>query len=101
MGKPEYDWDGRLIEGSGGMDYPCVVSPLSESRINATDIDGDSSKLQVLAPPGVKVLEGMTAVIRGMEYRVIHEPFDWSVGRRAINPSHIPRTRIIVERLEG
>lgn len=100
--REEVDWDGNVVPGSGFREiHGCVVSPAGESRIDQVDVDGNTSKLQVLAPAGTAIAEGDEVTIRGLIYQVQHVPFDWSVGRRPANPRHRPKVSFIVERGEG
>lgn len=95
------DADGNYISGGTVTLEGCDVSPAGEGRIDAVDIDGNTRKLQVLAPPGASVEEGDILVIRGLEYRVTALPFDWSIGRQPWNPRHRTKLQIICERGEG
>lgn len=96
------DWDGGgSVQDDDRVIVHAVVSPLSESRIDAVDVDGNSQKLMLLVPPQTPVQEGDVATVRGLDYRVVAIPFDWSVGRRPWNVRHKPGKRVIVDRGEA
>lgn len=102
IGHPIFDDDGHRIDRGPSFEISdCVVSPLGESRIDQADVDGTSTKLQILAPPGTDIDEGSEVLIRGVVYTVMQIPFDWSIGRRPVVTHHRPRVRIVVEREEG
>ncbi|VZH85313.1 hypothetical protein [Corynebacterium rouxii] len=62
---------------------------------------GNTRQVQVLAAAGTPINEGDELVIRGLSYRVIHIPWDWSTGRTPVLASHRPRMQIIAERGEA
>lgn len=77
----------------------CMVSPAGDQVVNGDGyVQGDLSKLQVLAPPGAAVEEGQRVQIRGLVYRVEFTPFDYSVGRRPMLARHRPRVVFTVIR---
>lgn len=100
---PEYvDADGYLVGGDVVAAPVCDVYPAGAGRIDMDDVDGDTSKLTILAPAGVPVTEGMVAVVRGETYTVVHSPWDWAVGRRrSAVARHRPRVEITVEIARG
>ena len=63
-------------------------------------VHADVKKLQVIAPPGTIVEEGMTIRIRGLLYTVDFTPFDYSVGRKPVVRSHKPKVVFTVSRGE-
>lgn len=93
-----YDDDGHWHPGGAGEPFFGDVSPLSQSEIDGADYDGDTTKLQVLAPAGTQVSEGEVLTIRGLDYVVVFVPFDWSVGRRPLASFHRTKLQIVVER---
>ena len=77
----------------------CVVSPAGDQVVSGDGfVQGDLSKLQVLAPPGSIVEEGQLVQIRGNVYRVEFTPFDYSHGRRPVFSRHRPRVMFTVVR---
>lgn len=102
-GEPVTDWDGNITTPDVARELPgCVVQPAGMSKIDSDDVTaGDTTRLQVFAPPGTTVAEGETVQWRGIDYVVAHVPFDWTVGRTPWNPRHIPRVEFILERKEA
>ena len=77
----------------------CVVSPAGDQVVRGDGfMQGDISKLQVLAPAGTVVEEGRHVEIRGHVYRVEFTPFDYSVGRRPALTRHRPKVLFTVSR---
>ena len=77
----------------------CQVSPAGDQVVSGDGfVQGDLSKLQVLAPAGSVVEEGQRVQIRGHVYRVEFTPFDYSVGRRPVVGRHRPRVMFTVVR---
>ncbi|CAB0612128.1 hypothetical protein ACQXY3_10935 [Corynebacterium diphtheriae] len=100
---PGYDQYGNYLEpGVVSSIHGCVVGLAGQAEINdGAIVDGDSTTLQVYAPAGAKIEEGMRVRYRGAEYTVVHAPFDWSVGRRPVVPNHAPKTVFNIKRQEG
>ena len=102
-GEATLDRFGDLVKsGEERVIHGCVVGLRGQSDIDGGGVwDGDATTLEVLAPGGTRILEGEIVEFRGEEYTVAHTPFDWSVGRRPVNPRHRPRTRFIIEKKEA
>lgn len=102
-GKPTLDRYGDLVMAPDSREISdCVVGLRGQSDIDGGGVwDGDATTLEVLAPGGTEIREGETVQCRGVEYVVTNVPFDWSVGRRPVNPRHAPRTRFLIERKEA
>lgn len=92
--------DGELYSQPLGVHVPgCTVSPASQQGVSSHDvIDGDTTRLQVLAPPGSDFRLGDVLLIRGRRHEVIHVPWDWSYQRRPWNPHHRMVAQVICER---
>lgn len=103
VGEPTLDRFGNVItEGDVRVISGCVVGLRGQATVDGGGVwDGDATTLEVLAPGGAVVREGELVEFRGQEYRVVHVPFDWSPGRRPVNPRHKPRTVFVVERREA
>lgn len=103
VGRPVRDRFGdTIMEGAGRTIDGCVVGLRGQTDIDGGGVwDGDATTLEVLAPGGAVIREGDIVECRGQEYTVTNVPFDWSVGRRAVNPRHRPRTRFLIERREA
>lgn len=97
----DVDEDGHVLGAEDAFNVAGVVYPSGESKALDVDTDGDTSSLDVLIPSGFDVAVDDLLVIRGVYYRVVFAPFDWSVGRRAWNARHRPGVKIRVERGEG
>ena len=95
------DEDGHVLGAEDAFNVAGLVYPSGESKALDVDVDGDMSSLDVLIPSGFDVAVDDLVVIRGVYYRVVFAPFDWSVGRRAWNTRHRPGVKIRVERGEG
>lgn len=102
-GRTGEDHRGRIVQIAEDRTIDgCTVFPAGQSKINDLDIeDGDVTTLSVLMPAGTSIAEGEWVSIRGVEYRVKHVPFDWSVGRRPVLSRHHPKVQITVERGEA
>ncbi len=102
-GEVTLDRFGNLVRSEDDRAIPnCVVGLRGQSDIDGGGVwDGDATTLEVLAPGGTRIFEGEVVEFRGEEYIVAHVPFDWSVGRRPVNPRHKPRTRFIIEKKEA
>lgn len=102
-GKPVLDRYGDLVTPSEAREIPgCVIGLRGQADINGGGVwDGDATILEVLAPGGTEIREGDTVTFRGEAYVVTNVPFDWSVGRRPVNPRHRPRTRFLIEKREA
>lgn len=102
-GEPVTDWDGNIVTPVESRDIPgCMVQPVGGSKVDSDDVTaGDTTRLQVFAPPGTIIAEGEEVTWRGIPYRVAHVPFDWAVGRIPWNPWHVPRVEFILERKEA
>ena|GEM_PF-1809665 len=115
-----YDPDGNLIEDPhvftpgnippgfnvlpGGIFVQAVVGLADTGMEALPSTEAVHNRLVVYMPPGVRVEQG--DVVRLMqrgeeEYTVVSVPFDWSVGRRPVNPRHKPKLAITVERKEA
>lgn len=103
VGKPTVDRFGDVVMGGDARAITdCVVGLRGQVDIDGGGVwDGDATTLEVLAPGGTVIREGEIVECRGREYTVTNVPFDWSVGRRAVNPRHRPRTRFLIERREA
>lgn len=97
----DVDEDGHVLGAEDAFNIAGIVYPSGESKALDVDTDGDTSSLDVLIPSGFDVDVDDLVVIRGVYYRVVVAPFDWSVGRRAWNARHRPGVKIRVERGEG
>ena len=96
LSKPETDWDGNLIPGSGSVTKFCRVYPAGMQDTDDIDFDGNTSKLTVQAPAGSYEV-GQEVEIRGQVYEIVHAPFDFAHGRKAAHPDHRPKVLITVE----
>ena len=103
VGSPVVDRYGDVIDNGGRRVISgCVVGLLGQAEVDGPGVwDGDSTVLEVLAPPGTVIDQGDIVEVRGERYVVKHVPFDWSVGRRAAHPRHRPPVRFLVERGEA
>ena len=103
VGEPVVDRYGDVVSPGGERVIDgCVVGLQGQADVNGGGVwDGDATTLEVLAPGGTVIEEGERVIFRGDEYTVAHVPFDWSVGRRPVNPRHRPRTRFLIERGEA
>lgn len=103
LGTPVYDRYGDVVEAGEEREVAgCVVGLQGQSGIEGGGVwDGDSSTLEVFAPPGTVISEGDIVSFRGLRWQVKHAPFDWSVGRRPVNSRHRPRVRFLIERGEA
>ena len=103
LGREELDARGRLVfRSQPRVIEDCVVGPQGQAVIEGQGFfSGDTTTLQVLAPPGSVIAEGEVVQVRGVDYKVKHVPFDYSVGRRPWLSSHRPRTVFVIERKEG
>ena len=103
VGSPVVDRYGDVIDNGGRREISgCVVGLLGQAEVDGPGVwDGDSTVMEVLAPPGTVIDQGDIVEVRGERYVVKHVPFDWSVGRRAAHPRHRPPVRFLVERGEA
>lgn len=103
VGSPVVDRYGDVIDNGGRREISgCVVGLLGQAEVDGPGVwDGDSTVLEVLAPPGTVIDQGDIVEVRGERYVVKHVPFDWSVGRRAAHHRHRPPVRFLVERGEA
>ncbi len=101
VGKPQMDIYGDLIETAPSRELPgCVVGLRGQSEVDGGGVfDGDATTLEVFAPPGTRIAEGEIVECRGARYRVVHVPFDWSVGRQPRLRRHLPRVQFVIERV--
>ena len=103
IGREVVDADGRRkLVGTPRDIEDCVVGPEGQAVIEGQGFfSGNTTTLQVLAPAGTVIAEGEVVRVRGVDYKVKHVPFDYSVGRRPWLSSHRPRTVFVIERKEG
>lgn len=101
VGEPKMDIYGDLIETPTTRTIPgCVVGLRGQADVDGGGVfDGDATTLEVFAPPGTQITEGEVVECRGERYRVVHVPFDWSVGRQPRLSRHRPRVQFMIERV--
>lgn len=101
VGEPQMDIYGDLIETPAIRTIPgCVVGLRGQADVDGGGVfDGDATTLEVFAPPGTQIAENEVVEFRGERYRVVHVPFDWSVGRQPRLRHHRPRVQFVIERV--
>lgn len=103
MSPARYNQFGSELERTVVSEIPnCVIAPAGDTQqlggSAAGYVHADVKKLQVIAPPGTIVEEGMTISIRGLLYTVDFTPFDYSVGRKPALSRHKPKVVFTVSR---
>lgn len=93
-----FDRDGRRLPTTTAETVQAVVSPAAGSDLEDLSSTGGWESVQVIAPAGVRVSIDDVVVIRGERYKVTRLPWDYSVGRRPVNPRHRPRTVFFADR---
>lgn len=101
VGVEVMDEFGDLIETASSRKLPgCVVGLRGQADVDGGGVfDGDATTLEVFAPPGTQIAEGEIVECRGERFRVVHVPFDWSVGRQPCLRRHRPRVQFVIERV--
>ncbi|MBB1022962.1 MULTISPECIES: hypothetical protein [unclassified Dietzia] len=79
----------------------CVVQPTVLAQDTGRDRSGQVLEFRVLAPAGTVISSKDRVVIRGREFEVTAESFDWSINRRPALRSHRPLVEFIAKRGEG
>lgn len=77
----------------GGADREIVarrIQPLNLEEMSDEDRDGTVDALRVWCDPGSEVRQGDEVDIRGLVYKVVKTPWDWSRNRRPALSSHRP-----------
>lgn len=93
---------GALLGYDGTEIQHCVVAPAGNSaEISEGVISADVTKMQVFAPPGTRVEEGASVLIRGELYTVDAMGFDYAVGRVPVVSRHQPRVVFTASRGEA
>lgn len=90
---------GALIRYEGTEVEHCVIVPAGSATQEGIGFDhADTTKLQVLAPPGTVVAEGQRILIRDELFVVEYPSFDYSRGRRPVVRRHRPKVVFTVAR---
>ncbi|MBB1034647.1 hypothetical protein G6031_09625 [Dietzia sp. CQ4] len=81
--------------------HGCTVQPTVMDQDIGRDRSGQVLEFRVLAPAGTVITSKDRVMIRGREFAVTAESFDWSVNRRPALRRHRPRVEFIAKRGEG
>lgn len=99
----QYDWDGNLISSDeNSVSIDAIVHLKSSSNLINSDgsFDGEQHTVQIFVQPNHAHLihEGTELEIRGSVFKVVAEPWDWSIGRKPWNTLHKPQAVFTAER---